>query len=88
MMILLYHPTEGWDGRNVETMTNMCHRYDEWCAMVGYGRWRVVRDVASPHRFPCDQKSIRTYIPTSTLHEIGLVGLNIYLFGIKFAMIS
>ena len=65
MMILLYHPTDGWDSRNVETMTNMCHRYDEWCAMVGYGGWRVVHDVASPHRFPGDQKSIRTYIPTS-----------------------
>ena len=53
------------------------------------GGWGIVRHfiIDLLHKAG-DQKSIRTYIPTSTLHEIGLVGLNIYLFGIKFAMIS
>ena len=85
MMILLYHPTDGWDSRNVETMTNMCHRYDEWCAMVGYGGSWLVCDMASPHRLSAyydDRIStpIRTYIPASTLYYIGVYKLNCYLF--------
>ena len=59
-----------------------------WLDMIGYGGWRVVRDVASFHRSPGDQNSLRIYIPTSTLHHIEVIRLNIYLFASNFAVTS
>ena len=90
-MMPLYDLTDGRGRINVGTAMNVCHQYDGWCAMVGFGGLWVICDVASPRSLSKDfghKRSLRTYIPTSTRNNIDGLWLNYYLFPSNFTVTS